>query len=130
MDPAMAIPTRSAASCRNLVGLGRTALAAEMAAFGAEPFRARQLWHWIYHRGATDFAAMTSLSKVFRERLATRYELCRPLVSRTLTSVDGTQPPIHGPRHLPSSRIQRGTCFFLSSLHHLNTKLSLYSRPT
>jgi adenine C2-methylase RlmN of 23S rRNA A2503 and tRNA A37 len=33
------------------------------------PFRARQLWPWIYHRGATDFALMTSLSKKFRERL-------------------------------------------------------------
>ncbi len=87
----MATPTPSAVPRPNLVGLGRTALAAEMAAFGAEPFRARQLWHWIYHRGATDFAAMTSLSKAFRERLAARYELCRPAVSRALTSIDGTR---------------------------------------
>jgi 23S rRNA (adenine2503-C2)-methyltransferase len=79
------------AACRNLVGLGRASLAAEMADFGAEPFRARQLWHWIYHRGVTDFAAMTSLSKGFRERLAAHYELCRPIVSRTLASVDGTR---------------------------------------
>ena len=35
---------------RDLVGLGRAELAAEMAKFGAEPFRARQLWQWIYHR--------------------------------------------------------------------------------
>lgn len=76
---------------RNLVGLGRDALVAEMAEFGAEPFRARQLWHWIYHRGATDFAQMTSLSKVFRDRLAERYELRRPAVSHALTSVDGTR---------------------------------------
>ncbi len=76
---------------RNLVGLGRAALGAEMAEFGAEPFRARQLWHWIYHRGATDFAAMTSLSKAFRERLAARYELGRPAVSGALGSVDGTR---------------------------------------
>jgi 23S rRNA (adenine2503-C2)-methyltransferase len=76
---------------RNLVGLGREALAAEMAAFGAEPFRARQLWHWIYHRGATDFAAMTSLSKTFREKLAARYRLSRPTVSRSQTSIDGTR---------------------------------------
>jgi len=79
------------AACRNLVGLGRASLAAEMADFGAEPFRARQLWHWIYHRGVTDFTAMTSLSKGFRERLAAHYELCRPIVSRTLASVDGTR---------------------------------------
>ncbi len=79
------------AACRNLVGLGRASLAAEMADFGAEPFRARQLWHWIYHRGVTDFAAMTSLSKAFRERLAAHYELHRPIVSRALTSSDGTR---------------------------------------
>ena len=76
---------------RNLVGLGREALAAEMTEFGAEPFRARQLWHWIYNRGAIDFGAMTSLSKPFRERLSARYELSRPAVSRSLVSTDGTR---------------------------------------
>jgi 23S rRNA (adenine2503-C2)-methyltransferase len=76
---------------RNLVGLGRDALSAEMAEFGAEPFRVRQLWHWIYHRGATDFAQMTSLSKAFRDRLTTQYELRRPAVSHTLVSLDGTR---------------------------------------
>jgi 23S rRNA (adenine2503-C2)-methyltransferase len=78
-------------SHRNLVGLGREALAAEMAEFGAEPFRARQLWHWIYNRGATDFGIMTSLSKPFRERLSARYDLSRPAVSRLLVSADGTR---------------------------------------
>jgi 23S rRNA (adenine2503-C2)-methyltransferase len=76
---------------RNLVGLGRDAFAAEMAAFGAEPFRARQLWHWIYHRGATDFAQMTSLSKAFRDRLAEHYEIRRPTVAHSLASLDGTR---------------------------------------
>ncbi len=87
----MAIAIPPAEPRRNLVGLGRTDLAAEMAAFGAEPFRARQLWHWIYHRGATDFAQMTSLSRAFRDALAERYELRRPAVSRALASVDGTR---------------------------------------
>jgi 23S rRNA (adenine2503-C2)-methyltransferase len=76
---------------RNLVGLSREALAAEMAAFGAEPFRARQLWHWIYHRGATDFAAMTSLSRTFRKELTVHYELSRPAISHRRTSTDGTR---------------------------------------
>ncbi len=87
----MPTETLSGQPHRNLVGLGREALAAEMAEFGAAPFRARQLWHWIYHRGATDFAAMTSLSRPFREKLAARYELSRPAVSRSLTSIDGTR---------------------------------------
>src|SRR5438034_3518156 len=76
---------------RNLVGLGRAELAAEMASFGAEPFRARQLWHWIYHRGETDFAAMTNLAKGLREQLGQAYELSRPAVSSALTSADGTR---------------------------------------
>src|SRR5437763_16587643 len=76
---------------RNLVGLSREELAAEMTELGAEPFRARQLWHWIYHRGATDFAAMTSLSKPFRDSLAAQYALKRPAISGALTSVDGTR---------------------------------------
>jgi 23S rRNA (adenine2503-C2)-methyltransferase len=76
---------------RNLVGLGRAEIAEEMAAFGAERFRAGQLWHWIYHRGVTDFAAMTSLAKPFREFLAERYELRRPEIATARISIDGTR---------------------------------------
>ena len=76
---------------KNLVGLSREALVAEMARVGEAPFRARQLWHWIYHRGATDFAIMTTLSKSFRERLAEGYVVRRPEVSRALDSIDGTR---------------------------------------
>jgi 23S rRNA (adenine2503-C2)-methyltransferase len=74
-----------------LLGLSREELGAEMAAFGAEPFRARQLWQWIYNRGATEFAAMTSLSKSFRAQLAERYVVGRPSVARDLKSLDGTR---------------------------------------
>jgi 23S rRNA (adenine2503-C2)-methyltransferase len=76
---------------KNLVGLSRAELDAEMASIGVERFRARQLWHWIYHRGATDFAAMTSLSKGFREQLAERHVVSRPETSRALASIDGTR---------------------------------------
>ena len=34
--------------------------------------RASQLWHWIYFRGASDFASMLNISKPMRERLAER----------------------------------------------------------
>jgi 23S rRNA (adenine2503-C2)-methyltransferase len=81
----------AASGRRNLVGLSRDELAAELAAFGAAPFRARQLWHWIYHRGATDFAAMTSLAKEFRAQLAERHVVARPEVTRAQTSSDGTR---------------------------------------
>src|ERR1700749_5035829 len=76
---------------KNLVGLSRDELTAELATHGAAPFRARQLWHWIYHRGATDFALMTTLAKDFRAQLAEHYVLARPLESRAQLSNDGTR---------------------------------------
>jgi 23S rRNA (adenine2503-C2)-methyltransferase len=87
----LAAVTLPDAARKNLVGLSREELVDEMAGIGAEPFRARQLWHWIYHRGATDFAAMTSLAKSFREQLAESYVVRRPEISRALASVDGTR---------------------------------------
>jgi 23S rRNA (adenine2503-C2)-methyltransferase len=84
-------PPAAAEGRRDLVGLDRAELAAELATIGAPPFRARQLWHWIYHRGATDFAAMTSLAKGFRAALAERYLVGRPAAARDLRSVDGTR---------------------------------------
>ncbi|HEY0524965.1 MAG TPA: 23S rRNA (adenine(2503)-C(2))-methyltransferase RlmN, partial [Stellaceae bacterium] len=90
--PPAAAPAAAATDARtNLVGLSREELAAELATIGAPKFRANQLWHWIYHRGATEFDAMTSLSKAFRADLAERYAVRRPDVSRALASVDGTR---------------------------------------
>ena len=62
-------PEVDEAGRRNLVGLSRDELTAAMAEIGQPAFRARQLWHWIYHRGVTDFAAMSNLSKDFRAAL-------------------------------------------------------------
>ena len=40
---------------RDLVGLSRAELADEIKAIGEAPFRVKQIWHWIYHQGFTDF---------------------------------------------------------------------------
>lgn len=76
---------------RNLAGLSRAQLTAELAALGEKPFRAKQLWHWIYHRGVTDFAEMTTLSKDFRLRLAETHAVRRPEVTVAQVSRDGTR---------------------------------------
>ncbi len=86
-----AAPPAEADGRKALVGLSREELAAEVQALGAPAFRAKQLWHWIYNRGATDFAAMTSLGKDFRARLAERYRVGRPEVALDRTSRDGTR---------------------------------------
>ena len=75
----------------DLVGLSRKQLAAEMAGIGEKAFRARQLWHWIYHQGVRDFAAMTTLAKPLRDRLAERYHIGRPAITREQTSADRTR---------------------------------------
>ena len=76
---------------RELVGLPREDLAAALAEIGEQPFRAKQLWHWIYHRGATDFAAMTTLAKPLQQRLAERFVIGRPGTAAEQTSTDGTR---------------------------------------
>ena len=84
-------PAAPADGRRNLVGLDRAELEAEIVALGEPAFRARQLWHWIYHRGVTDFAAMTSLAKSFRENLAQHFVVARPEITVAKQSIDGTQ---------------------------------------
>jgi 23S rRNA (adenine2503-C2)-methyltransferase len=71
-------PAALADGRKNLVGLDRAELEAEIVARDEPAFRARQLWHWIYHRGITDFAAMTSLAKSFRENLAANFVVAGP----------------------------------------------------
>ena len=78
-------------SRKNLIGLDRAELAEELKSIGQPAFRARQLWHWIYHRGLTDFAAMTTLSKDFRAELARHYVIERPGVVVDRQSIDGTR---------------------------------------
>jgi 23S rRNA (adenine2503-C2)-methyltransferase len=76
---------------KNLVGLSREQLADELASIGEKPFRAKQLWHWVYHQGETDFAKMTTLAKPFRSKLAELYRVSRPEISREQRSEDGTR---------------------------------------
>ena len=68
----------SAGRAARLVGLSREELAAEMAAIGEKPFRAKQLWHWIYHQGVTDFARMSTIARPLRQKLAERFVIGRP----------------------------------------------------
>jgi len=76
---------------RELVGLSRSELAEEMTAIGEAPFRARQLWHWIYHRGETDFSRMSSIARPLQQKLAERFVIGRPETASVQTSADATR---------------------------------------
>lgn len=74
----------------DLIGLERSALQAALAELDLPKFRANQVWHWIYHRGVTDFEAMTTLAKPLRARLAKVFRISRPAVVTRQDSADGT----------------------------------------
>ncbi|MEO1922474.1 MAG: 23S rRNA (adenine(2503)-C(2))-methyltransferase RlmN [Sphingomonadaceae bacterium] len=53
--------------------------------------RAKQVFHWIYHRGETEFEAMTDIAKTMRPWLAERFVIARPDVVEAQHSSDGTR---------------------------------------
>ncbi|MBI3673183.1 MAG: 23S rRNA (adenine(2503)-C(2))-methyltransferase RlmN, partial [Rhizobiales bacterium] len=79
----------------SLIGLTRDELAAALARAGVAEKQRRmrmgQLWHWIYHRGATSFAAMTDISKELRTRLDEVFIIGRPEIVTEQVSTDGTR---------------------------------------
>jgi 23S rRNA (adenine2503-C2)-methyltransferase len=82
--------TATPAARINLFDLDRRDLEGFFASLGEKPFRAVQLMKWIYHEGITDFAAMSNLSKVLRERLAAIAEIRPPEVVLDQASQDGS----------------------------------------
>jgi len=79
----------------DLLGLSKDDLRMALETSQLEPkqakLRAKQLWHWIYNRGATDFDLMTDISKTLRPWLAQRFVISRPEVIEAQVSTDGTR---------------------------------------
>ena len=73
---------------RELVGLDRAELVAALAEIGEPAFRAKQLWHWIYHQGRTDFAAMSTIARPMQQKLAEHFVVGRPAVAENQLSSD------------------------------------------
>jgi 23S rRNA (adenine2503-C2)-methyltransferase len=57
----------------------------------AAKLRAKQVFHWLYHRGVTGFDAMTDIAKTMRPWLAERFVIGRPEVVLAQHSTDGTR---------------------------------------
>jgi 23S rRNA (adenine2503-C2)-methyltransferase len=78
-----------------LVGLSKEQIREKLEAAGLEPkpakLRAKQLWHWIYNRGVSDFAAMSDIAKAQRGWFAERFVISRPEVVEAQVSSDGTR---------------------------------------
>lgn len=58
---------------------------------GEKPFRAKQLLRWIHQFGKADFAEMSDLAKVLREKLSVVAVIEAPKVMRDHVAADGTR---------------------------------------
>jgi 23S rRNA (adenine2503-C2)-methyltransferase len=97
IDP---VPVARAPSLRedgrvDLVGLTRDQMRAELEGAGldakAAKLRAKQIWHWIYNRGASNFAHMTDIARTQQPWLAERFVIARPEIVEAQVSTDGTR---------------------------------------
>ncbi|WP_255554022.1 23S rRNA (adenine(2503)-C(2))-methyltransferase RlmN [Sphingomicrobium clamense] len=79
----------------NLVGLTKDELRETLIAGGmAEKqakLRSKQIWHWIYNRGATSFEEMTDIAKAQRPWLEENFTIERPEIVEAQVSNDGTR---------------------------------------
>ncbi|WP_435804183.1 23S rRNA (adenine(2503)-C(2))-methyltransferase RlmN, partial [Sphingomonas echinoides] len=79
----------------DLLGLSKADLRMALETSQLDPkqakLRAKQLWHWIYNRGVTDFALMTDISKAMQPWLEQRFTISRPQVVEAQVSTDGTR---------------------------------------
>ena len=79
----------------DLMGLSRAEIRDTFSAAGLDErqakLRSKQVFHWIYHRGATDFDGMTDIAKTMRPWLAQRFVIGRPDVVEAQVSTDGTR---------------------------------------
>src|SRR3982074_1090737 len=84
----------------SLVGLSRAEISDRLGEIGVAPgqrkMRVQQLWHWIYVRGAPNFAEMTSISKEMRAQLDQHLTVARPGVVAEQVSNDGTRKDLAG----------------------------------
>ena len=78
---------------KELIGLSKEELTAELVNIGEKAFRAKQLWQWIYFRGETDFDKMTNISKDLREKLKQHFSISRP---KSLPSKSQQTRPTNG----------------------------------
>ena len=78
-----------------LVGATRAQIASALAGLGVpereQKMRTAQLWHWIYHRGVADIAAMRNIARPLLEKVAAAHTLKRPEIVAEQVSADGTR---------------------------------------
>jgi len=73
-----------------IIGLTKEELEDYITKMGEKPFRAKQIWQWIYFQGVKSFDEMTNLSKDLRMKLNENFILTRPKIIKEQISKDKT----------------------------------------
>ncbi|MEQ1555991.1 MAG: 23S rRNA (adenine(2503)-C(2))-methyltransferase RlmN [Gallionella sp.] len=76
---------------QNLLDFDAHGLTTYFAELGEKPFRAKQLMRWMYKGGESDFAAMTDIANVLRDKLMQHACITTPAIMREELSDDGTR---------------------------------------
>ena len=79
----------------NILNFTRKDLANWLDSKGIRPFRAGQIFKWLYIRQADEFEQMTDLSKELRRKLEDNLHIKRLIVEEKLVSVDKTEKFLH-----------------------------------
>lgn len=79
----------------SIIGMSREELASALEALDIPSrqirMRVSQIWHWLYVRGVSDYAAMANISRELRAKLSDTLALTRPEIVEEQVSEDGTR---------------------------------------
>lgn len=81
---------------KNIKDYNLDELKEEMKLLGEKPFRAEQIFKWIFDVKVKNFDEMTNISIDLREKLKQNYDICNYEIVRKLESSDGTKKYLFG----------------------------------
>ena len=86
----MCAATLKAKGLKNIRQFSLTDLEDYFLSIGEKKFRTKQVWEWLWQKGASSFADMTNLSKDLRQKLGEHFTLPAITIDTTQLSSDGT----------------------------------------
>ena len=81
---------------KNIKDYNLEELKQELISLGGKPFRAEQIFKWLYIEKVHSFDEMTNLSLDLREKLKQNYDICNFNIVKKLESKDGTKKYLFG----------------------------------
>ena len=76
---------------KNIKDYNLDELKKEFQELGEKPYRAEQVFMWLYREKVKEFDDMTNISKELRQKLQENYTMCNYKIAKKLVSKDGTK---------------------------------------